>query len=245
MPKKYKDKIYAKSMKAQPFVFNKKVVDVFDEMVERSVPFYHEVQRMVIEILKTRVPSGAVIYDLGCSKGRTMEGLIKEFKNKKVKVIGVDNSKAMLSAAEKNLRRAGCMSYAKLKEGDLNNLSDLQSCSAGIMILTLQFVRPLQRETLLKNIYRHLKPGGLVIIVDKVLGDSQLTQRMFIDMYHSFKERNGYSKLEIAQKREALENVLIPFKVDENRQLLHRSGFSTVDVFFSWYNFAGFIAVKS
>jgi tRNA (cmo5U34)-methyltransferase len=112
------------------------------------------------------------------------------------------------------------------------------------MILTLQFIRPLQRERLMADIYRGLNEDGCLILVEKVLGEDSLFNRLFIRYYYDMKRRNGYSEMEIAQKREALENVLIPYRLLENREMLLRTGYRYVDVFFKWYNFCGIVAVK-
>jgi tRNA (cmo5U34)-methyltransferase len=112
------------------------------------------------------------------------------------------------------------------------------------MILTLQFVRPLYRDTLIKTILEGLNENGCVILVEKVLGEDSVFNRLFIKYYYDLKKQHGYSEMEIAQKREALENVLIPYKLLENREMLLRAGFRYCDVFFKWYNFCGIIAVK-
>ena len=113
-----------------------------------------------------------------------------------------------------------------------------------LLLLTLQFIRPLRRERLMADIYRGLQENGALIIVEKVLGEDSMFNRLFIKYYYDMKRRHGYSDLEIAQKREALENVLIPYKLLENRELLLNTGFRYVDVFFKWYNFCGIVAVK-
>lgn len=112
------------------------------------------------------------------------------------------------------------------------------------MLLTLQFIRPLYREKLSADVFRGLNANGCLIIVEKVLAEDSLFNRLFIKYYYDMKRRNGYTELEITQKREALENVLIPYKLLENRELLLRTGFRYVDVFFKWYNFCGIVAVK-
>ncbi len=112
------------------------------------------------------------------------------------------------------------------------------------MVLTLQFVRPLYRERLIRSIYDGLTENGCLILVEKVLGENSTFNRLFIKHYYEMKRRNGYSELEIAQKREALENVLIPYRLEENKELLRRAGFRHVDVFFKWYNFCAIIAMK-
>jgi tRNA (cmo5U34)-methyltransferase len=114
-----------------------------------------------------------------------------------------------------------------------------------LLTWTLQFVRPLQRDQLIRSIYENLVPGGVLICVEKILTNSSDMNRFFIDFYYDFKRRNGYSEEEIVKKREALENVLIPYRIEENMELFRRNGFETVETFFQWYNFTGFLCVKT
>src|SRR4029079_17145356 len=121
---------------------------------------------------------------------------------------------------------------------------EVRDASVVLLVLTLQFVRPLYRERLIRSIYDGLNDKGCLILVEKVLGESSTFNRLFIKHYYEMKKRNGYSELEIAQKREALENVLIPYRLEENKELLRGQGFRDVDVFFKWYNFCGMLAMK-
>jgi tRNA (cmo5U34)-methyltransferase len=142
------------------------------------------------------------------------------------------------------LEAAGLERTLSLECADLNQGAAIDNASVALMILTLQFIRPLNRERLMRDVHRGLNENGSLILVEKVLGEDSLFNRQFIKYYYDFKRRNGYSELEIAQKREALENVLIPYKLLENRELLKSVGFRYVDVFFKWYNFCGIVAVK-
>ena len=127
---------------------------------------------------------------------------------------------------------------------ELNDGVQIENASVVMLVLTLQFIRPLRREKLIADIYHGMHPNGCLILVEKVLGEDSLFNRQFIKYYYDMKRRHGYSEMEISQKREALENVLIPYKLLENRELLLQSGFSDVDVFFKWYNFCGIVAVE-
>lgn len=244
MVKSKKDNIFAKNTKAGDFVFNQKVTDVFDEMLERSVPFYAEIQNMVGELARGFAKDGTNIYDLGCSTGNTMINIAGHMVHKNVKIIGVDNSLPMLERAKARLKSSRYWKQCNFQVADLNQALFLKNPSVVILILVLQFIRPLNREQLIKQVYDCLLKGGCLIVVEKILGNDSLTKRLFIDLYHSFKKRSGYSQLEIAKKREALENVLIPYTIEENKMLLRRNGFQAVDIFFNWYNFAGFIGIK-
>jgi tRNA (cmo5U34)-methyltransferase len=127
--------------------------------------------------------------------------------------------------------------------GDLSSLV-LENASIVTMCWTLQFIRPLRRDDLIRWIYRGLVNGGALILTEKVLTNSSHVNRFFIDYYYDLKRRNGYSETEIARKREALENVLVPYRLEENLELFRRNGFEVVETFFQWFNFAGMICVK-
>ena len=113
-----------------------------------------------------------------------------------------------------------------------------------IILLTLQFIRPLNRAHVIRRIYDGMREQAALILVEKIIVDNGLFNRMFIRHYYDMKRRNGYSESEIANKREALENVLIPYRPAENIALLREAGFQQVEEFFRWYNFNGLIAVK-
>ncbi len=132
----------------------------------------------------------------------------------------------------------------ELRWADLNKGIEIENASVVIVCLTLQFIRPLYREKLMKDIYAQMNENSCFILIEKVLGEDSLFNRQFINYYYDFKRRNNYNEMEIVQKREALENVLIPYKLMENRELLLNTGFRYVETFFKWYNFSGMVAVK-
>ncbi|HBQ37524.1 MAG TPA: carboxy-S-adenosyl-L-methionine synthase CmoA [Candidatus Omnitrophica bacterium] len=240
-----KDLLFASPQaRSADFQFDQRTADVFEDMLSRSVPFYDEVQRMMAELVKHFAQPGGAVYDLGCSVGRTLATLAQAIPSPDVRLVGVDLSEPMIQKAKANLQEAGCLDRCELKIADLNALQQLDDACAVIMCLTLQFVRPLSRDAVLQTIYNSLSDRGCLILVEKILGNNSLFNRLLIDLYYAFKRRQGYSELEIGQKREALENVLIPYRLDENIQLLRKVGFESIEVFFKWYNFAGIIAVK-
>lgn len=225
------------------FKFDKNVVSVFDDMVTRSVPFYLEMQRMLTELSVDFAKKNTNLYDLGCSTGATLMNLDKVL-DPSIGFVGVDESEEMLKKCRNNLVNGGIKRNLDLISVDLNNGVVLNNPSVVIFCLTLQFIRPLYRTNIIKNIYEQLPENGALMMVEKVLGEDSLFNRMFIKYYYDFKRRNEYSDIEISKKREALENVLIPYKLKENEEMLKSCGFKYVEVFFKWYNFTGIIAVK-
>lgn len=150
----------------------------------------------------------------------------------------------MIEKCRQKLAEAGFDRPHEITCADLDQGCPVQNASIALLVLTLQFIRPLNRDRLLAQIHEGLNDNGCVFLVEKVIGEDSLFNRLFIEHYYDMKRRNGYSQLEISQKREALENVLVPYKLLENREMLLRAGFRHVDVFFKWYNFTGMVAVK-
>lgn len=228
---------------AADFKFDATVAAVFDDMVARSVPSYMEIQRMLVELGVHFATAGSNIYDLGCSTGTTL-ALLHRALPVSAQLNGVDASAEMLEQCRDKLEVQGLADAVHLRREDLDRGVTIENASVVMLVLTLMFVRPLNRDKLVSAIYAGLNENGCLLLVEKVLGDGSLLNRLFIERYYAFKRRMGYSELEISQKREALENVLIPYRLHENRELLLQAGFREVEVFFKWYNFAGFVAVK-
>ena len=239
-----KDKIFSKKRRVvNDFNFGKETAAVFDDMLDRSVPFYGEVHRMMGEIASDFSVEGTNIYDLGCSTGTTFLALDPAVPPG-VRFIGIDSSAEMLKRAREKLTRHGMTREYELICADLNQGVQLENASMVIMDLTLQFIRPLYRHKLISSIASGMNDHGCLVLIEKVVSKDSMLNRLFIKYYYAFKQRHGYSEMEIAQKREALENVLVPYRIEENEELLLSHGFSECEVFFKWYNFCGLLAVK-
>ncbi|HRE39259.1 MAG TPA: carboxy-S-adenosyl-L-methionine synthase CmoA, partial [Chitinophagaceae bacterium] len=239
-----KDEVFRDEIeKVSDFKFGANVAKVFDDMVNRSVPFYGEIQRMMAELAADHAREETFVYDLGCSTGTTMIGM-DTMVDQDIKFIGIDDSQEMLDKCKSKLMEIGFSRPYELRCADLGQGIKIENASVVVLCLTLQFVRPIYRERLLKDIYNGLNPGGVLILVEKILAEENNFNRDFINYYYNYKRRNNYSELEISQKREALENVLVPYKLSENITLLRDQGFAHCEVFFKWYNFAGLVAVK-
>ena len=238
-----KDSIFLDADSPIEFKFNSVVAEVFDDMLERSVPLYRESQNLIVEWCKRLAKPDNCIYDLGCSTGSLLLPLAKTLPTiNGLRLIGVDNSIAMLNKAKNKL--SDFSDSVELVEADLNKPFSFATSCAIVMSYTLQFIPEKNRATLLKTIYDSLSPGSAFILNEKVLSENELLSETFIEMHHEFKEGHGYSKMEIAKKRDALENVLIPLKLSQTSVLIREAGFTDVDIFFKWNNFAGLIALK-
>jgi tRNA (cmo5U34)-methyltransferase len=240
------DKIFA-DPRAQvtDFDFGEKTAAVFDDMLDRSVPFYGEIQRIIGETASDFACDGSQIFDLGCSTCNSFLSIDHFLPNEaKVRFIGIDSSRDMLKKAKQKLTQVKFARDYELRPVDLNNGVHIENASVVLMVLTLQFVRPLYRYRLVSDIYNGLNDNGCLILVEKVLGESSTFNRLFIKHYYEMKRRRGYSELEISQKREALENVLIPYRLEEDKELLKNCGFQDIDILFKWYNFCAMVARK-
>ena len=234
-----KDKVFDKPIEKQ-FEFDEDVAAVFDDMLERSVPFYKTSQLMTKSLALRYVKEDGIIYDLGCSTATLLLDIERDL-DFKVKLIGIDNAEAMLAQAHKKLEVFN--SKIELVYGDVLEYK-YRECDVVISNYTLQFIRPLIRETLIKKIYDSLHVKGAFIFSEKVISDNKRLNKELIDIYYDFKKEQGYSTYEIMQKREALENVLVPYSEAENIEMAKRNGFSHCEVVFRWANFATFIAIK-
>jgi len=235
------DTIFTKPISKQ-FEFDADVAAVFDDMLERSVPYYKESQHLTARFAYNVLKEGGRVYDLGCSTASLLLELERNCKEiDGVHLIGIDNSAAMIEHARKKIEAYG--SKIEVKEGDILEYDYLPS-KAVVSNYTLQFIRPLVRETLVRKIASSLEEGGVFIFSEKVLSEDPVLNKELIDCYYDFKKTQGYSEYEIAQKREALENVLVPYTMMENIQMARNNGFKTCDILFRWANFATFIARK-
>ncbi|PHR27754.1 MAG: carboxy-S-adenosyl-L-methionine synthase CmoA [Desulfotalea sp.] len=238
-----RDTIFNVDSIQEDFVFNERVVEVFDDMVDRSVPFYRQVIESSAELLSRLCVEGDIVYDLGCSTGTSLLECARTLGDKNLHFVGIDNSRPMLDKATLKAELHGKQDMVSFL---LEDITEFSHPGAGAIILnyTLQFIRPIRREDFIKKLFANLRPGGILLVSEKVLSHNRKLNREYIDIYHTFKKARGYSELEIANKREALENVLIPFSITENRAMLKKCGFESVETFFQWFNFASFIALK-
>ena len=236
------DTLYATGAVEEDFTFNDRVAEVFDDMLNRSIPYYQTVIDGMAQLLACRLPAGATIYDLGCSTGTTLLELCRRLPDKQFRYIGIDNAPAMLDKARKKSAMFGKSSVLQFRQDDVTNCP-LPEATGIVCNYTLQFLRPLTRQAFVARIHATLPEGGVFFLSEKTISHAPRLNRDFIDIYHAFKKQQGYSELEIAAKREALENVLIPFSLEENMALLHQAGFDEIEAYFKWFNFTALAAL--
>lgn len=239
-----KDRYFATPMdRILPFSFNAEVAEVFDDMVTRSVPLYRENQSLCVDLLSRLLKSGDCVYDLGCSTGAALIQIGGHLKHLDLDLVGLDSSEPMVEKARLKMKAFG-LKTATIEHADITTC-DIRPCGAVVMNYTLQFLPLETRLPLLKKIHQALRPGGVLLLAEKIVTDAPELQNLVTDAYYSFKGHNGYSNLEISQKREALEDVLIPLSPARQTALLHEAGFGPVEMLLRWGPFATFLAVKS
>lgn len=238
-----KDRYFAKVVdRITPFSFNAEVAEVFDDMVTRSVPHYRENQLMMVELLSRTLRPSERVYDLGCSTGTALIQIGTALKPLNLDLVGYDDSQAMVEKARLKTKAFGI--DAQIEQVDITRC-EFATCGAVVMNYTVQFLPLAERLPLLRRLYEALRPGGMLILAEKIEADTSEFQAMLTEIYYAFKTGNGYSDLEISQKREALENVLIPLSPQKQIELLQAAGFSQTEMVMRWATFATFIAVKS
>lgn len=224
-----------------PFRFDERVAEVFDDMVERSVPSYRLQQRLIGDLAQRFWRSGTVVFDLGCATGTTLE-VLRSCLGSEAPLIGIDASAAMIAKARAKLGS----DRVELRCADLAGPGfQMAPRSASFITLcwTLQFLPPERRPDLLRTARCSLVPGGAMVLAEKIRHPDNRLEALWVDLYESMKRRHGYSDREIIRKRDALENVLKPDTLDSHHRLLHEAGFTTVDTFFRQANFAAILAL--
>ncbi len=234
------DDIYSEPREAvDAFQFNREVVDVFEDMIGRSVPHYLDNLEELVALAAKAFQPRSRVYDLGCSKGAIALPLALKLQALEARLIAVDKSGDMIASLREKIGKLPI-------EARCEDVLDVEIEHASVVILNyvLQFISPDERDKVLQNIYAGLVPGGIVLISEKITHDDPAMARIYIDRHQAFKKANGYSLLEISQKRQALEDVLVPESLDAHLERLKAIGFSIVDVWDKHYNFVSLYCRK-
>lgn len=225
------------------FAFDASVAHVFPDMIRRSVPGYGEIIALTGLLAGQYAQSGSRIYDLGCSLGASTISMRRRIPHRDCTLVGIDNSQAMLDRARTHIDQEGAGLAVELICDDVRN-ADIHQASVVALNFTLQFIDPAERLPLLRRIHAGLQPGGVLILSEKIMFANDREQDFHTDMHLAFKRANGYSELEISQKRTALENVLIPDTLEQHRERLQWAGFPRSECWFQCFNFASLVAFK-
>jgi len=241
------DKIFETEDGTEPFRFNENVARVFPDMLRRSIPGYAASIEAIGSLAARHVRAGTTCYDLGCSLGAATLAMRQGIQQPCCRIVAVDKAPAMIERCREIFaeddRLNGPETDVDLVERDIR---DIQFANASMVVLnyTLQFVPPAERDALVQNIYGGMNDGGLLVLSEKVIDENAHMEDLLVDLHHEHKRRKDYSALEVARKRAALENVLIPETVAEHRDRLKRAGFSHSAVWLRYFNFVSIIAIR-
>ena len=239
-----RDTLFAEPLaEIAPFAFDEDVARVFPDMIKRSVPGYATIVNMTGVMAARYAQPGTRLYDLGCSLGASTLAMRQRVTAPGCEIIAIDNSNAMLERCRTVLDTDAHDLPVTLACADLEN-ADVANASVVVLNFTLQFVAQQERERVVRTIFNGLQPGGIMVLSEKVVFEDEHLNQLNIDLHHEFKRTNGYSDLEIAGKRSALENVLVAETLHAQRQRIEGAGFRSCDVWFQCFNFASLVAIK-
>lgn len=225
------------------FTFDAQVVEVFPDMISRSVPGYNTIIDTIGRLSARYVQDNSNVYDLGCSLGAATLAMRRGITSKGCKIIGIDNSSAMVERCKMHVNAFKGDTPVDIIEGNILE-TDISNASMVVLNFTMQFIDVDKRQQLIEKIANGLKPGGILLLSEKITSQDETCDELLIDLHHDFKRANGYSELEIAQKRTALENVMRPDSFEVNKARLSSAGFQHITPWFQCFNFFSLIAIK-
>jgi len=231
-------------MPSGPWQFDQQVTDVFDDMLQRSIPQYNAMRMVAFEVASRFVQPGTAIIDMGCSRGEALAPFVTTFGDAN-DYLGLEISEPMIEAARVKFATHPNGEHVTIQHADLRHEFPQVRSSVVLSVLTLQFTPIEYRERIIRRVFNSLAPGGAFILVEKILGATSELDDAFVDLFLRIKKQNGYSEAEIDRKRLSLEGVLVPVTARWNEDLLHEEGFRSVDCFWRHLNFAGWVAIRS
>ena len=225
------------------FTFDERVAEVFPDMIQRSVPGYSNIISAIGMLAERFVKPYTNIYDLGCSLGAATLSMRRNITQEGCQIIAVDNSSAMVERCKLHINAYRSDTPVNVIEADIRDI-EIDNASVVVLNFTLQFLSAEDRYALLENIYKGLRPGGILIISEKFVFEDTVSNELLVDLHHDFKRANGYSELEISQKRSAIENIMRPDSKNTHKERFEKIGFSSFDVWFQCFNFGSMFAIK-
>ncbi|MFA0550472.1 carboxy-S-adenosyl-L-methionine synthase CmoA [Vibrio lentus] len=239
-----KDNIFSAPIdKIGDFTFDARVAEVFPDMIQRSVPGYSNIISAIGMLAERFVKPYSNIYDLGCSLGAATLSMRRHIQQEGCTIFAVDNSEAMVERCKLHVNAYRSDTPVEVIEADIREI-EIKDASVVVLNFTLQFLSPDDRYALLEKIHAGLRPGGILILSEKFVFEDESSNELLIDLHHDFKRANGYSELEVSQKRSAIENVMRPDSIPVHKQRFEKIGFSSSEVWFQCFNFGSMFAIK-
>jgi tRNA (cmo5U34)-methyltransferase len=226
------------------WTFDERVAEVFPDMIQRSVPGYSNIISMIGMLAGRFVRPGSQVYDLGCSLGAATLSMRRNIEVPGCRIIAVDNSPAMVERCRRHIDAFRADTPVEVIEADIRDIP-IENASLVVLNFTLQFLKPDDRQQLLDTICRGLRPGGALVLSEKFSFEDNDIGELLFNMHHDFKRANGYSELEISQKRSMLEDVMLTDSVETHKARLRQAGFAHVETWFQCFNFGSLLALKA
>ncbi|MEZ8195532.1 MULTISPECIES: carboxy-S-adenosyl-L-methionine synthase CmoA [Vibrio] len=239
-----KDTIFSAPIdKIGDFTFDERVAEVFPDMIQRSVPGYSNIISAIGMLAERFAKPHSKVYDLGCSLGAATLSMRRHIQQEGCQILAIDNSSAMVERCKLHVNAYRSDTPVTVLEADIREI-EIEDASVVVLNFTLQFLSPEDRSALLKKIYAGLRPGGILIVSEKYVFENETSNELLIDLHHDFKRANGYSELEVSQKRSAIENVMRPDSIQIHKDRFKDIGFSSYEVWFQCFNFGSMFAIK-
>lgn len=239
-----KDTIFSAPIdKIGDFTFDERVAEVFPDMIQRSVPGYSNIISAIGMLAERFAKPHSKVYDLGCSLGAATLSMRRHIQQEGCQILAIDNSSAMVERCKLHVNAYRSDTPVTVLEADIREI-EIEDASVVVLNFTLQFLSPEDRLALLKKIYAGLRPGGILIVSEKYVFENETSNELLIDLHHDFKRANGYSELEVSQKRSAIENVMRPDSIQIHKDRFNEIGFSSYEVWFQCFNFGSMFAIK-
>ncbi|MFP3014683.1 MAG: carboxy-S-adenosyl-L-methionine synthase CmoA [Arsenophonus sp.] len=241
---KQKDNLFATPIEnLNNWQFDKKVSEVFSDMIKRSVPGYLDIVTMIGILARRFVTPNSTIYDLGCSLGAATLSICRNINMKNCKIIAIDNSPSMIERFKQQVYAYKSNTIIEIVEADILD-TNIQNASMIVLNFTLQFIKPSVRQKLINRLYKGLNSGGILVLSEKFNFDDNKIESLLFNMHHDFKRINGYTELEISQKHNMLENIMLTDSIGKHKSRLSVAGFNYYDLWFQYFNFGSLLAIK-
>ncbi|MBY5991714.1 carboxy-S-adenosyl-L-methionine synthase CmoA [Ferrimonas balearica] len=238
------DRLFSKPLaQVADFRFDEKVASVFPDMISRSIPGYGQILHTLGELAQRFARPDTRIYDLGCSLGAATSAMRRALGERSLEIVAVDNSEAMVKRAQEHLEAYRSPIPVELVCADIRDI-EIANASMVVLNFTLQFLAPEDRDALIRNVCAGLNPGGVLVVSEKLVFDQPSIHALLDELHLDFKRANGYSELEISQKRNALENVMRPDTLAQHQARFSEAGFHASGLWFQCFNFASMVAIK-
>lgn len=225
------------------WVFNEEIIDIFPEMLERSIPGYSIIIYIITMLLNYFVTDDTYIYDMGCSLGEVTLSINKKIKARNCEIIAIDKSEAMINSFKKKLVGLKLNAKINIIEDNICNIP-IKNASMVILNFTLQFLSLHEQKNILQSIYTGLNSGGVLILSEKFKFSNRFFNKIICNLHHDFKKNNGYSEKEILEKKSMLKKVMLIDTIENHKKKLIEIGFNHIELLFQYLNFGSLLAIK-